>query len=73
MSRYLFTNRQGGVSAAPYNERNLALHVGDDREKVRLNRAALASELELPVTDLFFMNQSHGCEIIEIEIGRAHV
>ena len=67
MSRYLFTNRQGGVSDTPYNERNLALHVGDDREKVLLNRAALASELELPVTDLFFMNQSHGCEIIEID------
>lgn len=67
MSRYLFTNRQGGVSDTPYNERNLALHVGDDREKVLLNRAALASELGLPVTDLFFMNQSHGCEIIEID------
>jgi YfiH family protein len=35
-----FTMRAGGVSAAPYDSLNLALHVGDDPDDVLANRAA---------------------------------
>lgn len=65
-SRFLFTSRVGGVSAPPYDQRNLALHVGDDPGKVQHNRSALARELGIGSDALFFMNQVHGTDIVEI-------
>lgn len=65
-SRFLFTSRHGGVSQAPYDQRNLALHVGDDPSDVIANRLNLAVELGIEGDALFFMNQVHGCEVIEI-------
>lgn len=66
MSRYLFTARAGGVSKAPFAERNLATHVGDNLSDVMENRERLAFELGISADHLFFMNQSHGTEIVEI-------
>ena len=72
MSKYLFTSRSGGMSKPPFNGRNLATHVGDDPECVSENREGLAAELGVESDRLFFMNQSHGSEIIEInELSRA--
>lgn len=42
------TYRSGGVSRAPYNEFNLAMHVGDDSNCVAENRRLLSERLELP-------------------------
>ena len=67
MSRQLFTSRSGGVSKPPFAERNLALHVGDDVNDVTINRARLAVEVGVSADRLFFMNQSHGSEIVEID------
>ena len=51
----IFTDRRSGLSLAPYESLNLALHVGDDREVVLANRARLES-----ITGVVqFMNQTH--------------
>lgn len=55
----LFTDRRGGISLAPFDSLNLALHVGDNRDDVMENRASLS----LPVSAIQFMNQTHGDEI----------
>lgn len=70
-SATLFTSRRHGVSQAPYEERNLALHVGDQEERVLRNRADLAAELSLTTHQLFFMNQTHGTVIAEINRPRS--
>jgi len=57
-SKTLFTSRQSG---------NLALHVGDDPVAVRAQRAALAVEVGVLPNRLFFMAQSHGSEVIEVD------
>lgn len=66
-SRAIFTSRSGGRSQAPYNERNLALHVGDDGQVVLQNRLELAVELAVAPTRLFFMEQNHGTDIHVID------
>lgn len=43
-----FTERAGGVSAAPYRSLNLAAHVGDDPDAVDANRDKLLSALGVP-------------------------
>jgi YfiH family protein len=63
MSRSLFTSRNGGVSVAPYDSLNLALHVGDKPEAVKKNREILASKCGVPPSSFQFMNQVHGNEI----------
>ncbi len=65
-SRIFFTSRQGGFSAPPYAQFNLALHVGDDPLIVRRNRARLAEQLSIAPERVHFMNQSHGSEIVEV-------
>ncbi|MHB1740638.1 MAG: peptidoglycan editing factor PgeF [Actinomycetes bacterium] len=57
------TGRSGGVSRPPYDEANLALHVGDDDAAVRANRAALADALAPDVHRLVFMDQAHGARV----------
>lgn len=72
-SRYFFTARAGGVSDPPFDQRNLALHVGDDPAAVLINRAQLASEVGVESDRLYFMNQVHGAEIIEITHHSTHM
>lgn len=52
--------RHGGVSTAPYASLNLARHVGDDPAAVEVNRARLATALQLTRDQLRFVNQVHG-------------
>lgn len=59
----LFTDRRGGVSLAPYDSLNLALHVGDNRDHVMNNRASLSME----VSAIQFMNQTHGDGVAVVE------
>lgn len=67
MSRFIFTSRSGGVSNAPYNSFNLAMHVGDNPAAVTQNRLQLADDFRIPATNLFFMNQVHGKKVIVID------
>ena len=59
----LFTDRHGGVSLAPYDSLNLAFHVGDNRQSVVENRALLSPV----VSNIQFMNQTHGDEIALVD------
>ena len=67
MSRSLFTSRNGGVSRAPYESFNLALHVGDDATNVHQNRQILAQQFGFPLESFHFMNQVHGADIAIID------
>jgi polyphenol oxidase len=57
------TERQGGVSLAPWNAMNLGDHVGDDPQAVAHNRQLLAQRLGArPV----FMAQVHGTGVLAL-------
>ena len=59
----LTTTRPGGLSAAPYDSLNLAVHVGDRPEKVAANRAQLQSALGL-VSPIAWLDQVHGVGVV---------
>jgi YfiH family protein len=59
------TTRYGGVSNAPYEELNLALHVEDVNAAVQTNRAILREQLELP-TEPFWLNQTHSTNVLHL-------
>jgi YfiH family protein len=63
-----FTGRRPGVSVAPYDEANLAAHVGDDPEAVARNRAVLARWVGVPVV---FGRQVHGTRALLISPSTA--
>lgn len=65
--QYRFTTRQGGVSKPPFDSLNLALHVGDNPLHVKKNRELLHEDLG--VSNLVFMNQVHGDQVVLIENG----
>lgn len=56
----VFTTRAGGVSDAPWDRLDLALHVGDDPDRVAENRARLARAVGLDPAGLVFAEQVHG-------------
>lgn len=59
-AHFAFTDRWGGVSAAPYEELNLGGAVGDDPGVVRTNREIAAKSLGLDPGRVVWMNQVHG-------------
>lgn len=61
----LVTTRSGGVSRAPYDGFNLALHVGDDPKAVAANRQRLCGEL--PAAPLW-LEQVHGVDVVDIAL-----
>jgi YfiH family protein len=60
------TVRLGGVSAAPFDSLNLALHVGDDPARVTQNRKLLREQLKLPAEPCW-INQTHGTQTVTLE------
>lgn len=62
-----FTDRWGGVSAAPYAEFNLGDHVGDSAAAVAANRAQLAQALSVRPERVVFVDQVHGRRVISVE------
>ena len=67
-ARVLVTTRAGGRSAPPYDENNLALHVGDDPAAVQANRRRLAGQLG--VDRVRFMQQVHGADVAVVDPER---
>ena len=57
------TLRKGGISQAPYNELNLAQHVGDDSNFVITNRNHLKENLQLP-NEPIWLEQTHSTIVI---------
>ena len=58
--------RFGGVSHSPYNDLNLALHVGDKPDNVTKNRKILSNYLKLQ-SEPVWLEQTHGSNIISID------
>jgi hypothetical protein len=60
------TTRLGGVSTAPFDSLNLALHVGDDPARITQNRKMLREQLKLPAEPCW-INQTHGTQTVILE------
>jgi polyphenol oxidase len=65
-AHFAFTDRWGGVSAAPYDELNLGGAVGDDPEAVGTNRELAAKSLGLDPDRVVWMNQVHGADAVVV-------
>jgi YfiH family protein len=64
--RAFCSERDGGVSAPPYDTLNLGDHVGDDADAVRENRQRYAAMLQArPV----FLQQVHGRGVVRLDAG----
>ncbi|NUP15027.1 MAG: peptidoglycan editing factor PgeF [Streptomyces sp.] len=66
-AHFAFTDRWGGVSAAPYAELNLGGAVGDDTDAVLTNRELAAKSLGLGPGDVVWMNQVHGADVAVVD------
>lgn len=66
-AHFAFTDRWGGVSAAPYEQLNLGGAVGDDPAAVRANRELAAKSLGLDPARVVWMNQVHGREVAVVD------
>ncbi|WP_411114129.1 peptidoglycan editing factor PgeF [Streptomyces sp. 029-5] len=66
-AHFAFTDRWGGVSAAPYDQLNLGGAVGDDPGAVRTNRELAAKALALDPARVVWMNQVHGRDVAVVE------
>ncbi|WP_196073258.1 peptidoglycan editing factor PgeF [Nakamurella alba] len=53
------TTRRGGVSKPPYDQLNLAFHVGDDESAVIENRRRVAAAFDADLDDMVFCEQVH--------------
>ena len=71
--RVAFTDRVGGVSAAPYDSLNLAARVGDHPSKVGTNRRRAADAAGFDVDALALARQVHGRDLIDVRPGDAGV
>lgn len=58
------STRAGGVSAAPFHQFNLGLHVGDDPAAVLHNRQFLSDTLPEPM-HLQWLEQVHGSQLVD--------
>jgi hypothetical protein len=67
--RAVCTLRTGGVSAAPFDSLNLALHVGDEAAAVAENRRRVAAALALPGEPLW-LEQVHGTRVLDADGGK---
>ncbi len=56
----------GGVSQGAFSEYNLAMHVGDDAEAVKTNRAKLVADLQLP-SEPIWLEQVHSDKVIRVD------
>ncbi len=61
------SDRHGGVSPAPYDTLNIALHVGDNPVNVLRNRTILANRYDYLSENLIYMEQTHSANIAVID------
>ncbi|MEU3855890.1 peptidoglycan editing factor PgeF [Streptomyces sp. NPDC028722] len=66
-AHFAFTDRWGGVSAAPYEELNLGGAVGDAPESVGTNRELAAKSLGLDPVSVVWMRQVHGADVVVVD------
>jgi len=66
-ARAVFSTRVGGVSEAPYTTLNVAILTGDDPDRVRENRARLATALDREPEKVVMGRQVHGAAVLRHE------
>lgn len=66
-AHFAFTDRWGGVSAAPYGTLNLGGAVGDSPRAVATNRGLAAEALGLSADRVVWMNQVHGNDVAVVD------
>ncbi|MBB1259950.1 peptidoglycan editing factor PgeF [Streptomyces sp. OF8] len=66
-AHFAFTDRWGGVSAAPRDSLNLGGAVGDEPTAVAANRTRAATELGLDPARVVWMNQVHGRDVAVVD------
>jgi YfiH family protein len=64
-----FTSRWGGIGITPFDDFNLAAHVGDSEENVFRNRELLIEELGIDIANLSWMNQIHSDSVKTVSEG----
>ena len=64
---HVFTTREGGASAAPFDALNLGRAVGDDPQTVRANRTRVLEALGLSLVDQVEAAQVHGPQVAVVE------
>ncbi|GGC82599.1 peptidoglycan editing factor PgeF [Marinobacter halophilus] len=64
--RALSTTRKGGASQPPWDSLNLGVHVGDDPDHVARNRQILADFTGLAASNIGWLNQVHGTDVVEL-------
>lgn len=62
------TTRYGGVSLPPYENFNLATHVGDDLHNVLCNRQRLRDTLLLP-SEPVWLSQTHSTQVVKLPLS----
>lgn len=67
VARWLFTDRRGGFSSAPYDSLNLAMHVGDAPIAVAANRAIVADALGLSADRIVYPGLIHSVAVGVVE------
>lgn len=67
-----FADRDGGVSAAPFDSLNVSASVGD-HEHAAANRALIAEALGFDVARLAQVGQVHGADVLEAPAGSSGV
>jgi len=67
--RAYFSERRGGVSAAPFDSMNPASHVGDDPAAVAANRDGLLAGCRVP-TAPGWLRQVHGTDVLDAGADR---
>ncbi len=60
------STRQGGMSQAPFDSLNLALHVNDQMADVAGNRRRFAEKLALP-GEPHWLTQVHGTTVVDLD------
>jgi polyphenol oxidase len=68
-TRFLITDRNGGVSGDRFTSLNLGLAVGDDPETVAANRKLAAARCGLQSADVAWMRQVHGADVRHVARG----
>ncbi|HWP98045.1 MAG TPA: peptidoglycan editing factor PgeF [Syntrophomonadaceae bacterium] len=61
-----YSTREGGGSQSPYGELNLALHIGDEPDRVLENRYRLLSSRGVDLQDLICCEQVHGARVATV-------
>lgn len=62
-AHWIMTSRHGGVSAEPFDDWNLAAHVGDEAAAVQSNRDVLATLAGLSGRAYVYMRQCHSADV----------